>query len=91
MGSAFAGEISGPPDGHGTGGLTPIAGYVAHSICAFSGLQRFHEGKPATVWPPVQTYGAIVAAGEMAYAPARGMPATATRASSRVPDDPYGP
>ena len=64
-GTAFAGEISGPPgaNGYGTGELTPIAGYVANSICAFSGLQRFHEGKPETVWPPVQSYGAIVAAG----------------------------
>ncbi|NMM24216.1 MAG: hypothetical protein HHJ11_12080 [Phycicoccus sp.] len=65
-GTAFAGEISGPPgaDGYGTGALTPIAGYVANSICAFSGLQRFHEGKPETVWPPVQSYGMFVRLGE---------------------------
>jgi len=73
-GTAFAGEISGPPgaNGYGTGELTPIAGYVANSICAFSGLQRFHEGKPETVWPPVQSYGAIVAAGGKDFAPSPG-------------------
>jgi len=62
-GTAFAGEISGPPrDGFATGALTPIAGYVANSICAFSGLNAYHPGKDA-VFPTVQSYGAIVAAG----------------------------
>lgn len=73
-GTAFAGEISGPPgtDGYGTGELTPIAGYVANSICAFSGLQMFHPGKPGTVWPPVQSYGMFVRDGAKANVPSPG-------------------
>ena len=69
-GTAFAGEISGPPgaNGYGTGELTPIAGYVAKSICAFSGLNAYHPASgdfPAKepAFPTVQSYGAIVAAG----------------------------
>ena len=73
-GTAFAGEVAGPPgaDGFATGNWTPIAGYVAHSICAFSGLNAYHPGKEGE-WPgQVQTYGAVVSHGGKAYAPSPG-------------------
>ncbi len=68
-GSAYAGEISGPPsDGYATGEWTPVADYVANSICAFSGLNAYHpagggfpEKQPA--YPTVQSYGMFVRAG----------------------------
>ncbi|MGN6577471.1 MAG: hypothetical protein ACTHKG_17510 [Nocardioides sp.] len=68
-GAASAGEITGPPrDGFATGDWTPIADYVANSICAFSGLNAYHpagggfpEKEPA--YPAVQNYGAFVKAG----------------------------
>lgn len=63
-GAAFAGEVQGPPeDGFATGDWTPVAGYVMKSICAFSGLNAFHEGKDA-VFPAVQSYGMGVRIGE---------------------------
>ncbi len=49
---AWAGEVN------GNGGDTPIAGYVANSICAFSGLQ---DGNPPFPSTQVQNWGAIVA------------------------------
>lgn len=62
-GTAFAGEVTGPPrDGFATGKWTPIAGYVANSICAFSGLNAYHPGKDPE-FPTVQNYGAGVRAG----------------------------
>ena len=71
-GAASAGEIAGPPgDGFATGHLTPIAGYVANSICAFSGLNAFHPGKDA-VFPVVQSYGMAVRAGAKAFVPSPG-------------------
>jgi len=54
---ASAGEVKGPPgDGFATGDWNPVAGYVANSICAFSGLNAYHEGKEP-VFPVVQSYG----------------------------------
>ncbi|MDO8107284.1 hypothetical protein Q6348_08770 [Isoptericola sp. b441] len=77
-GAANAGEISGPPqDGFGTGGWTPVAGYVMQSICAFSGLNAYHpagggfpEKQPA--FPTVQSYGMFVKAGLKDVVPAPG-------------------
>lgn len=75
-GSAFAGEIAGPPSGeYATGGNTPIADYVANSICAFSGLNAPHPGdKPDGAYggKHVQSYGAIVSLGGKADAPSPG-------------------
>ena len=42
------------------------------SICAFSGRQRFHDGKPEAVWPPVQAYGMFVRDGAKAFVPSPG-------------------
>ena len=39
---------------------TPVADGVAQSECSFSGLNMYHEGKPADQWPPVQSCGAGV-------------------------------
>lgn len=62
-GAATAGEVTGPPrNGFATGDFNPIADYVANSICAFSGLNAYHPGKPA-VFPTVQSYGMGVRAG----------------------------
>ena len=70
--AASAGEVTGPPrDGFATGHFNPIAGYVANSICAFSGLNALHEGKEA-VFPAVQSYGMAVRSGGKAYAPSPG-------------------
>jgi hypothetical protein len=56
-GAAFAGEVKGPPgDGFATGDFNVIATYVANSICAFSGLNAYHDGKEP-VFPVVQSYG----------------------------------
>ncbi len=55
--SASAGEVTGPPrDGFATGQFNAISQYVANSICAFSGLNAYHEGKDP-VFPTVQSYG----------------------------------
>ena len=74
-GAAFAGEVTGPPgaDGFATGKPTPIAGYVAHSICAFSGLNAYHPGKEGEYAGHVQSYGAIVSQGGKAFAPSPGV------------------
>jgi hypothetical protein len=65
------GEPGGPKangDGFATGGdsptgpNTPIADWVAGSICSFSGLNQFHPGKPVDVWPQVQSFGMGVSA-----------------------------
>lgn len=73
-GTASAGEIKGPPgaDGFATGGSTPITSYVAHSICAFSGLNAYHPGKEGEYAGHVQSYGAIVSQGGKAFAPSPG-------------------
>lgn len=64
--AATAGEVTGPPrDGFATGHFNPVAGYVANSICAFSGLNAYHPGKEA-VFPAVQSYGMAVRAGAKA-------------------------
>lgn len=77
-GTAFAGEVTGPPrDGFATGKWTPIAGHVANSICAFSGLNAYH---PATdefpakepAFPTVQSYGMAVRVGAKAFVPSPG-------------------
>lgn len=73
-GTAFAGEVKGPPgdDGFATGDWNPIAGYVANSICAFSGLNAYHPGKEGAFAGHVQSYGAIVSQGGKAFAPSPG-------------------
>ena len=71
-GTAFAGEVSGPPRGGvATGDWTPVARYVMHSICAFSGLNADHPGKPLPPagFPAVQSYGMSVKAGDKATTP----------------------
>lgn len=71
-GTAFAGEVTGPPrDGFATGKWTPVANYVMQSICAFSGLNAYHDGKDP-VFPTVQSYGMAVRAGYKAYVPSPG-------------------
>jgi hypothetical protein len=60
-GTAFAGEINGSRD-HGNpdkGNETPVAGFQAGSICAFSGLEDGSE--PGTTYGPgnVQNWGSI--------------------------------
>jgi hypothetical protein len=71
-GVASAGEVTGPPrDGFATGDFNPIINYKMHSICAFSGLNAYHEGKDP-VFPTVQSYGMAVRAGAKAYAPSPG-------------------
>jgi hypothetical protein len=74
VGVAGAGEVTGPPgaDGFATGKPTPIAGYVANSICAFSGLNAYHPGKEGEYPGHVQSYGAIVSQGGKAFAPSPG-------------------
>jgi hypothetical protein len=64
-GTAFAGEVTGPPgaDGFATGKPTPIASYVMHSICAFSGLNAYHPGKEGEYPGHTQNYGQIVKIG----------------------------
>lgn len=73
-GAAFAGEVTGPPgtDGFATGTSTPIAGYVAKSICAFSGLNAYHPGKEGEYLGNVQSYGALVIQGLKDYIPSPG-------------------
>ncbi|WP_260805884.1 hypothetical protein [Nocardioides sp. SLBN-35] len=73
-GVASAGEVTGPPgpDGFATGGPTPITGYVANSICAFSGLNAYHPGKEGEYAGHVQSYGAIVSQGGKAFVPSPG-------------------
>ncbi|HEY8652734.1 MAG TPA: hypothetical protein VIL87_06510 [Dermatophilaceae bacterium] len=77
-GTAFAGEISGPPrDGYATGDWTPIADYVANSICAFSGLNAYHPAgggfpEKEAVFPTVQSYGMFVRAGLKTFVPSPG-------------------
>jgi hypothetical protein len=73
-GSAFAGEVTGPPgeDGFATGDWNPVAGYVANSICAFSGLNAYHPGKEGLYPGHTQTYGAWVMQGLKAYVPSPG-------------------
>lgn len=73
-GTAFAGEVTGRPgaDGFATGKPTPIANYVANSICAFSGLNAYHPGKEGEYAGHVQSYGAIVSQGGKAFVPSPG-------------------
>jgi len=77
-GTAFAGEISGPPqNGFATGNWTPIASYVANSICAFSGLNAYHPAgggfpEKQAVFPTVQSYGMFVRDGAKAVVPSPG-------------------
>jgi hypothetical protein len=78
-GTAFAGEVSGPPvDGFATGDFNPIyTRHVAKSICAFSGLNAYHDETPEggpklPAWPPVQSYGMAVKSGAKAFAPSPG-------------------
>lgn len=61
-GTAFAGEVKGPPGpGGAEGGATPIAGFWtedgAASICSFSGLNDVIEGFGTT---STQSYGTFL-------------------------------
>jgi hypothetical protein len=61
--TAFAGEVKGPPGPDGaTGGPTPVAGYVANSICSFSGLNDEIPGDDPEFPEPTQTqsYGTFL-------------------------------
>jgi hypothetical protein len=73
-GAAFAGEVTGPPgpDGFATGKSTPISGFVANSICAFSGLNAYHPGKEGVYLGHVQNYGALVIQGMKDVIPSPG-------------------
>ena len=73
-GTAFAGEVTGPPgpDGFATGKPTPIASYVMHSICAFSGLNAFHPGKEGVYPGHTQNYGQLVKIGQKDANPSPG-------------------
>jgi hypothetical protein len=58
-GSAYAGEATGKPGG---GKTTPVANYVMHSICAFSGQnpERFLDPSDPDFEPGrVQSWGVI--------------------------------
>ena len=58
---ALAGEVTGPPSGEfATGGPTPITGFIAHSICSFSGLNANHPGKEGYYPGHTQSFGQIV-------------------------------
>jgi hypothetical protein len=60
-GTAFAGEINGSRD-HGNpdkGNETPVEGFQAGSICAFSGLEDGEEGEQPYAPGNVQNWGAI--------------------------------
>ena len=50
-------------EGFATGKPTPIASYVMHSICAFSGLNAYHPGKEGEYPGHTQNYGQIVKIG----------------------------
>jgi len=60
---AIAGEVT------GTGEYTPVNGYVASSICSFSGLNDDGAG-PSSL---VQSYGAYVAAFGPHFSPSPGI------------------
>ena len=71
-GAASAGEVKGPPRaGFATGDFNPVAGWIANSECAFSGLNAYHEGKDAA-FPAVQSYGALVKLGLKGVLPSPG-------------------
>jgi hypothetical protein len=57
-GTAFAGEVKGPPGGGG--GPTPIASGVAASGCAFNGLNDFQQGQTDRI---TQNYGTNIQLG----------------------------
>ena len=44
-----------------------------NSICAFSGLNHFHEGEPGELPIRTQSYGQLVAAGFKAEVPSPGV------------------
>jgi hypothetical protein len=76
VGPAFAGEIKGPgsPTGVPVGESTPTAAPAhTNSICAFSGLNHFHEGVPGELPIRTQSYGQLVAAGLKAEFPSPGV------------------
>jgi hypothetical protein len=69
--SALAGEAKGPsgpvsfenPDYPGaTGGPTPVNGYIAQSICSFSGLNDVIIDEPGPKYEPTltQSYGTFI-------------------------------
>jgi hypothetical protein len=75
-GTAFAGEIKGP--GSPTGvpvGESEATAAPAHtnSICAFSGLNHFHEGEFGELPIRTQSYGQLVVAGFKALVPSPGV------------------
>jgi hypothetical protein len=75
-GSAFGGEIKGP--GSPTGvpvGESEATAAPAHtnSICAFSGLNHFHEGVFGELPIRTQSYGQLVVAGYKSLVPSPGV------------------
>src|SRR6478736_2708856 len=71
--AAFGGEVTGPVGSEfATGKPTPIASYVAHSICSFSGLNAFHPGKEGVYPGHVQSYGQLVKIGQKDANPSPG-------------------
>jgi hypothetical protein len=75
-GPAFAGEIKGPgsPTGIPVGESSPTAAPLhTHSICAFSGLNHFHEGEPGEFLTRTQSYGQLVRRGLKSEFPSPGV------------------
>lgn len=75
-GTAFGGEIEGP--GSPTGipvGESQATAAPAHtnSICAYSGLNHFHEGEFGELPIRTQSYGQLVAAGLKDVVPSPGV------------------
>ena len=75
-GTAFGGEIKGP--GSPTGvpvGESEATAAPAHtnSICAFSGLNHFHEGEFGELPIRTQSYGQLVVAGFKDIVPSPGV------------------
>jgi hypothetical protein len=75
-GPALGGEIKGPgsPTGIPVGESQPTAAPAhTNSICAFSGLNHFHEGEPGELPIRTQSYGQLVRAGFKTDVPSPGV------------------
>ena len=75
-GTAFGGEIKGPGSPTGVpAGETEATAAPAHtnSICAFSGLNHFHEGEFGELPIRTQSYGQLVVAGFKDIVPSPGV------------------
>ena len=74
--AAFGGEIKGPgsPTGVPVGESEATAAPAhTHSICAFSGLNHFHEGEFGELPIRTQSYGQLVVAGYKDVVPSPGV------------------